>query len=143
MTNKELIIGFFMEGYIHHNYDFLMEHMAANYFDNSPCAARTNLECVNVLKSTEQIFPDMQVDIHKEQVLINQCVEKITKLLFLFQSVLSEVVQMPSAPLSDGLYIIVIQSQIRDIVVTVELVPKAVARIIYVFLHCCVLRLCI
>ena len=63
MTNKELIIGFFMEGYVHHNYDFLMEHMAANYFDNSPCAARTNLECVNVLKSTEQIFPDMQVDI--------------------------------------------------------------------------------
>ena len=63
MTKKELIIGFFMEGYVHHNYDFLMEHMAANYFDNSPCAARTNLECVNVLKSTEQIFPDMQVDI--------------------------------------------------------------------------------
>ena len=63
MTNKELIIGFFMEGYVHHNYDFLMEHMTANYFDNSPCAARTNLECVNVLKSTEQIFPDMQVDI--------------------------------------------------------------------------------
>ena len=63
MTNKELIIGFFMEGYVHHNYDFLMEHMAANYFDNSPCAARTNLECVNVLKSTEQIFPDMHVDI--------------------------------------------------------------------------------
>ena len=90
MTNKELIIGFFMEGYIHHNYDFLMEHMAANYFDNSPCAARTNLECVNVLKSTEQIFPNMQVDIHKEQVLINQCVEKITKLLFLFQGVFSE-----------------------------------------------------
>ena len=143
MTNKELIIGFFMEGYVHHNYDFLMDHMAADYFDNSPCAARTNLECVNILKGTEQIFPDMQVDIHKEQVLINQCVEKITKLLFLFQSVLSEVVQMPSAPLSDGLYIIVIQSQIRDIVVTVELVPKAVARIIYVFLHCCVLRLCI
>ena len=63
MTNKELVIGFFMEGYVHHNYDFLMEHMTANYFDNSPCAARTNLECVNVLKSTEQIFPDMQVDI--------------------------------------------------------------------------------
>ena len=62
-TNKELVIGFFLEGYVHHNYDFLMEHMAANYFDNSPCAARTNLECVNVLKSTEQIFPYMQVDI--------------------------------------------------------------------------------
>ena len=62
-TNKELVIGFFLEGYVHHNYDFLMDHMAANYFDNSPCAAGTNLECVNVLKSTEQIFPDMQVDI--------------------------------------------------------------------------------
>ena len=63
MTNKELVIGFFMEGYVHHNYDFLMDHMAADYFDNSPCAARTNLECVNILKSTEQIFPDMQVEI--------------------------------------------------------------------------------
>ena len=80
---------------------------------------------------------------HKEQVLINQCVEKITKLLFLFQSVLSEVVHMSSAPLSDGLYIIVIQSQRRDVVVTVELVPKSIACIINVFLHCCVLRLCI
>ena len=63
MTSKELVIGFFMEGYVHHNYDFLMEHMAADYYDNSPCAARTNLECVNVLKGTEQIFPDMQVEI--------------------------------------------------------------------------------
>ena len=60
-----------------------------------------------------------------------------------FPAALSDVVQMPSAPLSDGLYIIVIQSQTRDVVVTVELVPKAVACIIYVFLHCCVLRLCI
>ena len=63
MTNKELVTGFFMEGYVHHNYDFLMEHMAADYFDNSPCAARTNLECVNVLKNTEKIFSDMEVEI--------------------------------------------------------------------------------
>jgi len=63
MTNKELVIGFFMEGYVHHNYDFLMEHMAADYFDNSPCAARTNLECVNVLKGTEKTFSDMEVEI--------------------------------------------------------------------------------
>lgn len=63
MTNKELVIGFFLEGYVHHNYDFLMEHMAADYFDNSPCAARTNLECVNVLKGTEKIFRDMEVEI--------------------------------------------------------------------------------
>ena len=63
MTNKEVVTGFFLEGYVHHNYDFLMEHMAADYFDNSPCAARTNLECVNVLKGTAQIFSDMQVEI--------------------------------------------------------------------------------
>ena len=63
MTNKELVIGFFMEGYVHHNYDFLMEHMTADYFDNSPCAARTNLECVTVLKDTEKTFSDMEVEI--------------------------------------------------------------------------------
>ena len=63
MTNKELVTGFFMEGYVHHNYDFLMEHMAADYFDNSPCAVRTNLECVNILKGTEKTFRDMEVEI--------------------------------------------------------------------------------
>jgi len=63
MTNKELVTGFFMEGYVCHNYAFLMEHMSADYFDNSPCAARTNQECVNVLKGTEKTFPDMQVEI--------------------------------------------------------------------------------
>ena len=47
MTNKELVIAFFMEGYVHHNYDFLMKNMAADYFDNSPCAARSNQECVS------------------------------------------------------------------------------------------------
>ena len=63
MTNKELVCGFFMEGYVHHNYDFLMEHMAADYFDNSPCAARTNQECVKILKSTEKTFTDMAVEV--------------------------------------------------------------------------------
>ena len=63
MTNKELVTSFFLEGYVHHNYDFLMEHLAADYFDNSPCAARTNLECVNVLKGTEKTFRDMEVEI--------------------------------------------------------------------------------
>lgn len=63
MTNKELVIGFFLEGYVRHNYDFLLGHMAPDYFDNSPCAARTNLECINILKGTEKIFPDMQAEI--------------------------------------------------------------------------------
>lgn len=63
MTNKQLVIGFFMEGYVHHNYDFLMENMATDYFDNSPCAARSNQECVDVLKNTEKTFTDMEVKI--------------------------------------------------------------------------------
>ena len=78
MTNKELVMGFFMEGYVRHNYAFLMEYMAADYFDNSPCAARTNLECVNVLKGTEQIFPDLQVEIldmieENDKVAVRAC----------------------------------------------------------------------
>lgn len=63
MTNKDLVTGFFMEGYVHHNYDFLMEIMAADYFDHSPCAARSNQACVDVLKNTEKTFTDMKVEI--------------------------------------------------------------------------------
>ena len=63
MTNKEFVTGFFMEGYVRHNYDFLLKNMAQNYFDNSPCAARTNLACVNILKNTEKMFADMEVKI--------------------------------------------------------------------------------
>ena len=37
--------------------------MAADYFDNSPCAARSNQECVDVLKNTEKTFTDMEVEI--------------------------------------------------------------------------------
>ena len=63
MTNKELVTGFFMEGYVRHHYDFLTNHMAEDYFDNSPCAARTNSDCVNILKGTEKTFTDMEVEI--------------------------------------------------------------------------------
>lgn len=63
MTNKELVTGFFMEGYVHHNYDFLMKIMAEDYLDHSPCAAKSNQECVDVLKNTEKMFSNMQVDI--------------------------------------------------------------------------------
>lgn len=63
MTNKDVVVGFFIEGYVNHNYDFLMENMADNYFDHSPCAARTSAACVEVLKNTEKAFPDMQVEV--------------------------------------------------------------------------------
>jgi len=63
MTNKELVTGFFMEGYVRHNYDYLLENMAEDYIDNSPCAARTNTACVHILKNTEKTFADMEVNI--------------------------------------------------------------------------------
>lgn len=63
MTNKDVVVGFFIEGYVNHNYDFLMENMADNYFDHSSCAARTSAACVEVLKNTEKAFPDMQVEV--------------------------------------------------------------------------------
>lgn len=63
MTNKEIVIEFFTEGYVNHNYDFLMKIVADNYFDNSPCAARTNVACIDILKNTKKIFTDMQVEV--------------------------------------------------------------------------------
>ncbi len=63
MTNKELVTAFFMEGYVSHNYEYLLKIMADDYLDHSPCTAKSNLECVNVLKNTEKIFVDMKVDI--------------------------------------------------------------------------------
>lgn len=63
MTNKEVVIGFFIEGYVNHNYQFLLDNMAPDYYDNSPCAARTSQACVDVLKNTEKTFTDMQVEV--------------------------------------------------------------------------------
>lgn len=63
MTNKEIAAGFFLEGYVHHKYDFLMEYVSNDYRDNSPCAARTNAECVAVLKNTEKMLSDMEVEL--------------------------------------------------------------------------------
>lgn len=78
MTNKELVTGFFVEGYVRHNYDFLTEHMAVDYFDHSPCAARSSQECIDVLKNTEKTFTDMEVDIldlieEDNKVVIRAC----------------------------------------------------------------------
>ena len=52
-----------MDGYVYLNFDNLMELLAEDYIDHSPCAARSNLECVNVLKNTASSFSNMQVKI--------------------------------------------------------------------------------
>lgn len=63
MTNKELVTQFFMDGYVHHNFNSLLNILAENYLDHSPCAARTNQECVHILKNTATSFSDMRVKI--------------------------------------------------------------------------------
>lgn len=63
MTNKELVAAFFEEGYVKQNYDYLMKIMAADYFDHSPAGARTNQDCVDVLKGTAQSLSGMQVEV--------------------------------------------------------------------------------
>ncbi len=79
MTNKDIVTEFFIEGYVNHNYNRLLEIISDKYYDNSPCAARSNKECVNVLKNTEKSFPDMQVDI---QDLIEENNKVTVRVLF-------------------------------------------------------------
>lgn len=63
MTNKEVVVRFFTDGYVLHDYDSLMRIVSDDYFDHSICAARSNRECVEILKNTQKVFPDMQVEV--------------------------------------------------------------------------------
>lgn len=63
MNEKELVTNFFVEGYIHKNYDFIMDCMAENYIDHSPAGARSNRDAVNILKAVADMFNDMQIDV--------------------------------------------------------------------------------
>lgn len=50
MTEKELVIRFFEEGYTKRNFEFIMGCVAVDYIDNSPAAARSNADAVGILK---------------------------------------------------------------------------------------------
>ena len=63
MDSKELIISFFMEGYVNYNYDFIMDHVAENYVDHSPAGARGNEEAVNILKIVKDQFSDLKIQV--------------------------------------------------------------------------------
>lgn len=63
MTNKEIVKAFFVESYQNHQYDFAMKNMAADYYDHSPAAARSNLEAVGILKLVESMFSDLQIEV--------------------------------------------------------------------------------
>ncbi|WP_058302086.1 ester cyclase [Gorillibacterium timonense] len=63
MTNKEIVKAFFVESYQNHRYDFAMKHMAVDYYDHSPAAARSNQEAVGILKVVEAMFSDLQIEV--------------------------------------------------------------------------------
>ena len=63
MSNKELVVRFFMEGYQNKNYDFILKCLSENYIDHSPAGAKSNQEAVNILIAVSKMFGDMQVSI--------------------------------------------------------------------------------
>jgi predicted ester cyclase len=63
MTNKEIVKAFFVESYQNHQYDYAMKHIATDYHDHSPAAARSNQEAVGILKLVESMFSDLQIEI--------------------------------------------------------------------------------
>lgn len=63
MTNKEIVTQFFMDGYVHQNFNSLLNILAEDYLDHSPCAARTSQECIHILKNTATSFSNMRITI--------------------------------------------------------------------------------
>ena len=55
MDNKEIVIGFFREGYTNKNYEYIMEYVSENYTDHSPANAKSNADAVGILKIVEEI----------------------------------------------------------------------------------------
>ena len=63
MDDKELVSRFFLEGYVHQNFDFIMECLAEDYLDHSPAGARSNRDAVGILKAVSGTFGDMRVSV--------------------------------------------------------------------------------
>lgn len=56
MSEKELVIQFFMEGYQNKNYDFILKYLSEDYIDHSPAGARSNQDAVNILIAVSKCF---------------------------------------------------------------------------------------
>lgn len=63
MTEKEIVIGFFEEGYGKKNFDFVMDCVAENYIDHSPAGARSNREAVGILKIVAEQFSRLNIKV--------------------------------------------------------------------------------
>lgn len=60
---KDVVASFFEEGYVNHNYDYIMNCVAEDYVDHSPASARSNSDAVGILKIVEKQFPDLEISI--------------------------------------------------------------------------------
>lgn len=63
MSEKDIVVKFFEDGYTNQNYDFVMNCMAENYIDNSPANARSNKDAVGILKIVAGQFSDLKVTV--------------------------------------------------------------------------------
>lgn len=63
MTEKEIVMGFFNEGYDKKNYDFVMNYLSENYIDHSPAGARSNKDAVGILKIVTEQFSQLHITI--------------------------------------------------------------------------------
>lgn len=60
---KHTVKSFFEEGYVKHNYDFIMNCVSPDYIDHSPAQARSNADAVDILKIVRDQFPDLKITI--------------------------------------------------------------------------------
>lgn len=63
MSDKELVVQFFMEGYVNKNYDFILECLSEKYIDHSPAGARSNRDAANILKAVSNMFGELQISV--------------------------------------------------------------------------------
>ena len=63
MTAKELVSGFFIEGYEKRNYDFILQAVSSHYVDHSPAGARSNEDAVGILKLVAAMFDPLHIEI--------------------------------------------------------------------------------
>lgn len=63
MSDKELVVQFFKEGYVNKNYDFIMKCVSENYIDHSPAGARSNQDAVNILIAVSKMFGELQISV--------------------------------------------------------------------------------
>ena len=63
LSQKDIVVKFFEDGYTNQNFDFVMTCMAENYIDHSPAAARSNADAVGILKIVAEQFSNLTVKV--------------------------------------------------------------------------------